>query len=159
GPLWVGAAFSRFSADHESALSARVPHPFFFNQQRDVSGTATGVGHEETALHVQFLVGVPTGRRVALKVGGGATIAAVRQGLVSKLNYTETYPFDSAAFESASLETRSQTTLGFNLVGDFGFYFRPKVGVGVSARFSRTPVELLSPLGTTIDVNAGGLQL
>ena len=157
--LWFGVALSQLSADHDAAISARVGHPFFFDQFRDVSGTMTGVGHHERAVHLQFLWAPPLGRRFELKVGGGPTIVKVRQDLVSKLNYTEVYPFDSATFESASMEERSQTAIGFNVGADFGVYFRPKVGAGVTARFSKASVDLDDPLGDTIKVDVGAFQI
>src|SRR5439155_7779081 len=38
--LAVGAAVSRFDKADDVAVNAQVPHPFFFNRPRSVSGTA-----------------------------------------------------------------------------------------------------------------------
>lgn len=53
GVLWrqlgVGVGVSRFSVSTPSALSATIPHPFFFNRPRSVSGDVAGLKREELA--------------------------------------------------------------------------------------------------------------
>src|SRR6185295_2255115 len=39
----VGAAFSSFSKSSAGAVTGTVPHPFFFNTPRTISGTATSL--------------------------------------------------------------------------------------------------------------------
>ena len=49
--LAVGVGVSRFSKDAQATVSARLPNPFFFNQDRLVDGSAQA-SRTETAVHV-----------------------------------------------------------------------------------------------------------
>jgi hypothetical protein len=51
--LAVGAGVSRFSKETTAAVSAQIPHPFFFNKPQAVSGDAASLTRDETAAHLQ----------------------------------------------------------------------------------------------------------
>src|SRR3954470_21550418 len=53
--LAVGLNVSRFSKGTAGAVSAQVPHPFFFNKPRSVTGDASSLTRDETGVHLQAL--------------------------------------------------------------------------------------------------------
>ena len=57
--LAIGVGVSRFSRDDDADVTARIPHPFFFDQHRPISGSAVGLRRQEIAVHVQALWIVP----------------------------------------------------------------------------------------------------
>ena len=57
--LAVGVAVSAFNKDNDTSVTARVPHPFFFDRDRQVSGSQGDVAREGTAVHVQAISVVP----------------------------------------------------------------------------------------------------
>ena len=66
--LWksigVGVAVSHTSGNGRAEVSATVPHPFFFNQPRTITGTENGIVHGETGVHAQIQYLVPATGRV-----------------------------------------------------------------------------------------------
>ena len=43
--LWLGASFSRYSTSDSATMSIDVPHPFFFDQPRHVTGESPDATH------------------------------------------------------------------------------------------------------------------
>ena len=75
------ASRSRTSrATMRRARRRAFPHPFFFNQPREVTGEATGVKRSETAVHVQAMYLVNPGGRLRLVLSGGPSFFDVRAG-------------------------------------------------------------------------------
>jgi len=94
--LAVGVGVSRFSKETTAAVSAQIPHPFFFNKPRAVSGDAASLTRDETAVHLQALWMVAISRRWQLALSGGPSWFSVGQDLVGDVTVTQTYPFDTA---------------------------------------------------------------
>ncbi len=63
--LGAGVGFSRFDKGNDASVDARIPHPFFFDSDRSVAGSATNLTRTETAVHVQvrWFAPVPSGLR------------------------------------------------------------------------------------------------
>jgi hypothetical protein len=151
GRVWrslaIGVGVSRFSKDTAGSVSAQVPHPFFFNRPRAVSGDASGLTREETALHLQASWMVPLRNRLQLALAGGPSWFDVGQDLV-----TQVYPYDTATFAGATAVHRSHSGIGFNAAADLAYSVRPHVGVGIGVTFSHARVQLDD--ATTVE--AGG---
>jgi hypothetical protein len=150
--LAVGLDVSRFSKSTRGAVSAQIPHPFFFNRARAVSGDASGLTRDETAAHLQALWMVPMHNRWQLALAGGPSWFSVGQDLVSGVTVTETYPYDTATFSATTAAHRSRSRLGFNAGGDVSYRLRRHVGLGVGISYSHASV----PLDDTLTVDAGG---
>jgi hypothetical protein len=153
--LAVGVTLSRFSKNTEGAVSAQVPHPFFFNRLRPVSGDASGLRRDETAVHLQVSWIVPLRDRWQLAIAGGPSWFSVGQDLVSDVTITQTYPYDTATFSGVTSTHRSASRAGFNAGVDVTYRLRPHVGVGGGVTFSRASV----PLTDTVTVDAGGAHV
>ncbi|HET9361673.1 MAG TPA: hypothetical protein VFO58_18100, partial [Vicinamibacterales bacterium] len=82
----VGVGLTRFSTSTVTAVNASVPHPFFFNQPRAVTGDVNG-SREELAIHVQVRGVFPVNRRVTVTVFGGPSFFQVEQSVVDDVNY------------------------------------------------------------------------
>ena len=160
GFLWrrlgVGVGVSRFSVSTPASLSGTVPHPFFFNRPRSISGDAAGLKREELALHVQASGVLPIGDRLQVMVFGGPSFFRVKQGVVTDFTYTDSYPYDQAQFRAAITTGASASKVGFNAGGDFAFFFTRQVGVGAAVQFAATTVELPGAGGASQKVKAGG---
>ena len=155
----VGVAVTRFTKTNSATVSASIPHPFFFNAPRQVSGDAGGVQHEETAVHIQAAWVAPVGRRWQITVFGGPSLFNVTQGLVAGITVSETYPYDTATFTSASVQQESKSKVGVNAGVDVAFMFSRNIGVGGVVRFSRSTLSFDSASGQAVDVDAGGAQV
>jgi hypothetical protein len=158
--LAAGVSVSYFTRDDVASTTSSVPHPFFFNQPREVTGEATGVKRSETAVHVQAMYLVTTGGRLRLVFSGGPSFFTVEQDLVTEVTITETFPYDTAAFASARKDRQKGSAPAFNVGADVMWMLSRTLGVGGMVRFSRASVDLdapPNPANRTISVDAGGV--
>jgi hypothetical protein len=150
--LAVGLDVSRFSKGTGGAVSGQVPHPFFFGKPRSVTGDASGLSRDETGVHLHALWMIPMRQRWQLVVAGGPSWFSVDQDLVTDVTVTQTYPYDTATFASATSVHRSRSKLGFNAGADVTYFLRRHVGLGFGVAFSHASI----PLDDTLTVDAGG---
>lgn len=154
----LGVSVTAFSTDGDADVTATVPHPLYFNRDRQVAGALTDVTRQEIAVHVQASWMVPVNEQLEVAVFGGPTFFRVKQDLVNDVLFSQVYPFDTATFTGATTGTPSKSTVGFNVGADVAYYFSERIGVGFLARFSRATADLPSIEGATVGVDAGGLH-
>ena len=106
-----------------------MPHPFFFNQPRTVTGEFDG-DRSETAVHIQAKWLVPVNNKMLVTIFGGPSFFSIEQDIVSDFEYSESYPFDTATFTRAIAASQSESAVGVNVGGDVAYFFTPNVGVG-----------------------------
>ncbi|MCU1385911.1 MAG: hypothetical protein JWL71_4608 [Acidobacteria bacterium] len=150
--LAIGVDVSFFSKTIGGDVSAQVPHPFFFNRLRAVSGAASGLTRDETAAHVQALWMIPLRTRWQLSLAGGRSWFVVGQDLVSGVAVAQTFPYDTATFAAPTTVHRTGSRLGYNAAADLSYRLRRHVGLGVGAMFSHAAI----PIDDTLTVDAGG---
>jgi outer membrane protein with beta-barrel domain len=155
--LAVGVGLTLFSASTTTTINAQVPHPFFFNQPRTVTGEFEG-DRSETAVHIQAKWLVPVSPKLLVTIFGGPSFFKVEQDIVNDFEFSESYPYDTATFTRAISASQSESAVGVNVGGDVAYFFSPNVGVGGTAQYSGATVEMAMPSGTA-DVKAGGLQV
>jgi opacity protein-like surface antigen len=160
GAFGVGVGVTRYSKNTPIALSASVPHPFFFNRARSVSGDITDLKREELAVHIQARATFLPTPRIQAVVFGGPSFFKVKQGIVNDFEITEAYPFDTATFSRGISTTVDESKVGFNVGADVGYFFTRQVGVGGSVQFSQTTIEVPASSGGTgtFEIKAGGVQ-
>jgi hypothetical protein len=156
--LGIGAGFSRFDKSNDASVNARIPHPFFFDRDRSIAGSAASLTRTETAVHLQVRWFAPIPGAVELSVFGGPTFFSVTQGLVTAVEFSQTYPFDVASFTGAASGTQTESAVGYNVGADVGFFFSRYVGIGALVRFSRASLDLVSEDSGVISVDAGGFH-
>jgi hypothetical protein len=156
--LFAGATYSRFHDSRKANVSAEIPHPFFFNQPRHVTGESSALAHDENGGHISLSWIVPVSRRLEVSVFGGPSLINVSRQLVKDVQYGETYPYDTATFSQATVERVGKTSVGAHGGVDVTWLLNRQVGVGGLVRYSRASVDLSTPAGGSISVDAGGLQ-
>ena len=157
-----GAVTYSFYQDNNStgAVAASVPHPFFFNQPRQVEGQSAALEHREQVVHFSALYVLPIGSNLQIGVAGGPSLFMVNRTFVDSVLYDETYPFDSATFSSTTTREVKENQAGFHVGADVSWYFTDNVGVGGGVRFSRATLKFPAA-GTdeTISADLGGVQV
>jgi hypothetical protein len=160
--LWrqfgAGVAVSTARRTGAAAVEARIPHPFHFDQRREISGDAPSLDRSETGVHVQLLYIVPSNGRVRIMLGGGPSRFQVEQDLVTAVRFTEQFPFDEASFQRADTLARSASAVGFHVGADVAYMFTRALGVAGTARFARATVDFVRPAGSRSSLDAGGMQ-
>jgi hypothetical protein len=159
GNFGVGVALSSFNKGKDASVAGSIPHPFFFNTPRTINGTAGSLERTEFAAHIQAAYVIPSSR-FDIVISGGPTVFNVKQDLVSSATFTETYPYDTATFGTATTTKATGTKLGFNAGVDVGVRLSRNFGVGALLRFSRASLTLpLTGSSSGVSVDAGGLQV
>jgi len=156
--LAVSVGVTRYSTDTDANLSASLPHPFFFNQNRTINETVTGLSRSELAIHLQARGLLPVRPNVLVMLFGGPSFFNVKQDAVTDITYADVFPYDEVTFQAPVATDASERTTGFNVGADVSVFFSRQVGVGFGAMFARASVDLPGLRGGTVTVDAGGLQ-
>jgi opacity protein-like surface antigen len=158
--LWRNLALGVFitvaSRSSAGTANATIPHPFVFNAARTIAGSVP-LERSENAVHLHALWAIPASKRLLIMVGGGPSVFSVKETLVDGVKYTETYPYDKATFDSASVTDSSASSVGYGVTVDVGYYFTRSIGVGGVVRYSHASVSLAAHQ-STVSVDAGGFE-
>lgn len=152
----VGVAVSTYAPKKGGEVTARIPHPFHFNQHREVSGEAS-LSRKETAIHASLLYIVPAGERFQVILGAGPTFFQADQSFVNDVLYTQQYPFDTATFNGVDIDNESASGIGFNASLDIAWRFSRSFGVGGLLRYTQGTLPF-TPGDRDVDVTVGGVQ-
>ena len=156
--LALGGVISHFSVDAPGTVTSSVPHPFFLERYRQVSGEPEGMHREETAIHFQVQYQLPPFGRLHVVLAGGPSLIDVKQTVVIDVNYAEEFPYDTATFTGVDSKRGTGTATGFNAGVDLQWMFNPKLGVGALVRITKATVDLNID-NRIIQVDAGGTQI
>lgn len=156
----LGAAVSFGSSNRDGSVdaSSELPHPLYFDQKRQVSLSKAGFPSKETALHFDLVYARRSG---SLEFGAFAGLSRIKvESTVwnGELAFSHSYPFDSATLQDLPSQTLEDTPMGFNVGGSLD-YVMGRFGLGAQLRYTSAKAKLASGPGTTIEVDAGGLQV
>lgn len=155
----VGAAIhvSRSSISGTARTDSLIPHPFLDDRDRPVTGDAGDLTRTETAAHAQLYY-VRDFRRWRVRLVAGPSYFDVRQEVVTGVNVSEEYPYDIAAFRSATTKRGNGSAAGFNAGADIAWMFSRRLGAGALVRFARANVDLNVDGTHRVSTHAGGAQ-
>ncbi len=146
-----------YDRDLSGDFDASFPHPFFFNQDREATGSVSGK-MKETAGHASIVV---FGHSGSLDLSGwaGVSFFKVEADLLTNVNYSHEYPYDSVTVTSTPMSTASDQPIGFNVGASLDWRFSKSVGFGIQGRFSQAKAKLSAPNAADTEVDAGGFQV
>ena len=150
--LAVGIAYSRSGSDSDAAIAATVPDPVFFDRQRALSATATGLDHSENQFHIQGTWMVPVTDKVDVGLSFGPTIFSVSQEIPTAITVNEPGP----TLASTSIVKEKKTVGGINFGVDVNYMITPRYGAGGFIRYTRGSVEWDAADDST---GVGGFQI
>jgi hypothetical protein len=158
--LWrnfgAGVAFSSARQNGPAQVVAQIPDPFQFNQFHQISG-APGVQHNETAVHAQAAFWFTAGKRLDVIVSGGPSFFSAQRDFVSDVTYEDTFPYNSPAYQAATLTRARKRATGVNLGAEGGWRFASHFAVAAVARYSRATADFGSVGGQSVEL--GGLHV
>jgi hypothetical protein len=155
--LTLGFGATRYNRRASATVKASLPHPFFDNRFREIEGT-TNTTRSETAAHLLIGWMLPLGDKLRLIVTAGPSVLKVGQTLVTDVQFSETFPYDTAEFTAATTTTPTRTATGFNAGADVFWMFSRRIGAGGLIQFTRANVRLNAGAGRNVSVDAGGAQ-
>lgn len=156
--LAAGLSVSTLSRDIDGTLTAQIPHPFYFKLPRTIDGTVSGMHHQETGVHVYAMYFIPIGAKLDLGVFGGPSHFSVKQDFATDVDYSSSYPFDTATFTGAPLERISASVTGYNAGVDISWRLSQVFAVGGLIRFTGASTTFTVASGNEVDADLGGLQ-
>jgi hypothetical protein len=154
----IAVGVSRAARNGRVQVTAQIPHPFFDEQPRSVSGEAGAISRTETAVHGQLYYDMRPRGRWRVRLFGGPSYFAVEQEVVTGVEADEVYPFDTAEFRRATTARAKGSAVGFNAGLDFARMFNRRVGAGGLVRYSRASVDLDAPAARRVSTDGGGMQ-
>jgi hypothetical protein len=157
GNLGIGYAASYFRRTEVGEISGGVPHPFYFNQPRAISGQSN-LRREDLAIHLHAMWLVPVTESFQVALFGGPTYFRVTQQMVQNVEIAEEYPYDEVQLTSATTTQEHGSKVGMNAGVDLSWFFSEHVGVAGIVRYSRAVVSLPSTSGSPTSIEAGGLH-
>jgi hypothetical protein len=150
----VAGSFLLQDSSH-AAISGSIPHPLVPNQPRAISGTAD-IMYRESAVHIQAAYWAQLTGRIDLIISGGPSSMRIEQDFVDDVAYSQTFPYDTATFDSATLVREHKTVIGANVGGEISWRLTRSLAAVGLAQYSRARVEFtdtgISPF------TAGGLH-
>lgn len=155
--LTVGAGVTHYSRRAEAQVEAQLPHPFFDNQFREVEGTTSAL-RAETAAHVLIGWIQPVTDRIRVTLTAGPSFINAEQTLVTGVEFSETYPYDTAEFTGATTRRATGSGTGFNAGADVTWMFTRRIGAGGLVQFTRARARLDAGSNRTLRVDTGGVQ-
>ncbi len=158
GPVGIGVSVELFRNDREAIYSALLPHPFFFEQFRELSGSEAGLSHQEQALHLDAVVTAQLGPYVSIDVFGGPSWFRTRTELLVDVRYEELYPYHSVVPLGVESRVFEERPLGYNVGASATFRLAGPFGVDLGVRYSKARLSFSPGDGSTIELDAGGLR-
>ena len=153
--LGVGLSGTYLHDPGPALVHALVPHPLVFGQPRPVSGPADAA-YTEGAVHIQVAYWLQPVKPLQIVVSGGPSVFSVDQDLVSDVTYTQTYPYDTAAYAGASVVREHRRVIGTNMGADVAWLVTRHLGFVAAVRFSRATTTFAG--ATTSAMTIGGLH-
>jgi hypothetical protein len=156
--LGVGVTFARIGGGGGARVVADLPHPVLFNSPRQAE-LLTEPDHSQRAVHVQVLWTLPIQDRLDVTVGVGPSFHTVNQQIVTDVAFVEgSEPFRTVTLTGTTESARSETAMGFNIGVDSVYMFSPRIGGGLTLRYTGATVDLRGATGHDVDLDAGGFQ-
>lgn len=157
--LSAGVSYGLSSRSSSAQITGSLPHPFFFSRNRQIEGEAANATRKDATLALQLRGSFPLARQTMVSVFGGPAWISVTQGVVEQINFSETYPYDTASFTSATVRDVKQSKAAFQVGADLSHFFSRRFGVGGGFRFSAATVGLPSLDSDVLSTKAGGLDV
>ena len=160
--LWhnvgAGIIIGRAGGSGEGRISASLPHPVLFGAPRSAE-LVTELDRSERVVHLQAIWTVPVRDRLDVTVSLGPSFYSVRQQVVTEVFFAEgPEPFRSVVLTGTRQPERSEGAVGFNLGVDGVYMLTPRIGGGLTLRYSGASVDLPGAAGNDVSVDAGGFQ-
>ncbi len=160
--LHAGAAVSIFEDRGAGAVTARVPHPLYFEKPRTVTGEVSDVTRREIGQHISAGWQIPDVDGLDLIVFGGPSIFTTEQLFVTTLTMgldKEVYPFDSLAFPGTVTEKDRKHVLGYHAGVDMMWRFTNTIGAGALLRYTHGRKDFTPTGGDPVEIEVGGLHV
>ncbi len=154
--VYAGLSYSYTSDSSNADVTGSIPDPLHFDQFRPVTGSANGLKHTESALHLQAVWRQPVTTKFDVALSIGPTIFFASQDLVKGLTIAE--QGTGVVLTGVDVESVNDTTVGFNIGADGTYMFTTRFGAGAFLRYTGGEASLKGTAGT-VKLDLGGAQI
>ncbi len=160
GNFGIGVGYNRLSREAAGTITAKVPHPLFYDQPRTASAEIANLKHQETALHLMGVFVLPITNKFDVTLSAGPTFFNLEQQTISgDAQYSEAgAPYNSITLNSVTKVTTKEKKVGYNVGADLTVRITTNIGIGGFARYAAAKIEIVPSAGEALEVNVGGLQ-
>ena len=158
GAIGVAIGITRFTATGSADVTAKIPHPFFFNQPRSIAGTAN-LSREETTTRLAIVFSSAANKRLQVSAFVGPAFFSVKQTLVEAVSYTDSYPYDTATFGQATTKQVTKSKTGVTAGAEASYFFAKHIGIGLTAAVAKATIPITAVDGSAVSLSAGGTQI
>jgi opacity protein-like surface antigen len=156
--LGVGVSVSSFSTSFPADVRGSIPNPFTFSQPRTFEGSVSDLARKELAIGIHLRGMFQLSPRFGVSVYAGPTRLSVTQDVITAIQYSEAYPYDTATFSAAQISTDEVNKWGVGAGADIAFYFTRNVGVGLGVKYSGGETDLVSLGSAPLTSKLGGTE-
>jgi hypothetical protein len=156
--LAVALGLTYATSKSDVVVTARIPHPLFFDQFRTANVTASGAEHKELQTHIQLVWFWPFTDKIDFAFAAGPSFISVNQELISGVNIgPEVGPsYTTPEITDIIVKKESKTAFGINLGADMTYKIAKNYGAGFTARYVFGSADLP---GLAESQKVGGFQL
>jgi hypothetical protein len=148
--LSIGLGFSYAGSSGNATMTGAVPHPLYYDQRVEMTGTVDAAKHSEKTVHLQAIWTMPVTDKMDASFSLGPSFINVSQEVVN--NITVTLNTQNA---TPAVETQSKTAMGFQVGADLSYMLNLRYGVGGFIRYVGGSADLPS----VPDLKVGGFQV
>jgi opacity protein-like surface antigen len=156
--LGIGVGVSSSSSSFPANVTGSIPNPFLFNRARTFEGSVEDLARKELAIGIHLRGLFQLTPKLAMSVFAGPARITVDQDVVTAIQYTEAYPYDTATFRAAQIATDKVNQWGVGAGADLAFYFTRNVGIGVGVKYTAAEADLVSLGGAGLTTKVGGTE-
>lgn len=158
--LHVGLGYSWFANTDQKVVTAQIPNPLIVNSPRTATASTGDLQHSESTLHLLFAWPIAVANKFDVVAIVGPSFIHVSQDLVDSVTPLEgAPPFSTVSIGSVAVSSESAWATSVNVGFDAVYHVTEKIGAGVLVRYVGGSVDLSTPSGTTVKVDAGGAQI
>ena len=158
--LGVHVGYSYFSKSETPTLTAQIPHPVFGGQTRTATASTGELSHSESAFHLHLLWMIPLSEEIEVAVLVGPSFYSIKQDFIETVVPVEgAPPFNTVTIGSVTPIGQSESAVAFTAGLDGTYRLTPKFGIGAFFRYSGASADMPLSGGTTVTVEAGGIQI
>lgn len=151
----VGAMgmFHYFPGKESVDIHASIPHPFYFNKFREAQSQDSSLKYNEMNIDADVLFAVIQNKKLPIYAFGGVSIFKIKFDSVSKFQWSESYPYDTAQITTLTTEQNKISPIGFNTGAIINFMISDRAGICGIVSYSTAKGKV-----NNIEITAGGLK-
>jgi hypothetical protein len=158
GPVGIVASAELLDSAPSATYRDRLPHPFFYDQHRELSGERPDLSWSERAIHVDPVLSLDFGPRLSVDAFSGVSLFFTETEVLDEVLYEEVFPYDSLVSKGTRFRRMKARPLGYNVGVRATLRLLGVLGMNFGLRYSRAKVRLDLAEGRESHFDTGGLR-